>query len=76
MPGWLFAAAAMLLAVRLVERLGGDAIALAASDRTVLAALLALAAAGGQILPAFQTLALAALAVLYFVSQRRGITRV
>lgn len=76
LPGWLFAAAAMLLAARLIERLGGDAIALAASDRTVLAALLALAAAAGQILPTFQALALAGLVVLYFVSARRRITQV
>lgn len=76
LPGWLFAAAAALLALRLVERLTGGAIGLAASDRTVLAALLALAAAGGQILPALQVLALVALVILYFVSDRRGITRV
>lgn len=76
LAGWLFAATAMLLAVRLVERSGTDAIASAASDRTVLAALLALAAAAGQILPAIQLLALSALVLLYFATSRRGITRV
>ncbi|WP_374405520.1 hypothetical protein [Pelagerythrobacter sp.] len=75
-PGWIFAGGMLLMGLRLVERLGSDMPSRVASDRTVLAGIIALAAVAGQILPVIQLLALISLIVLYFVSAPRRITRV
>lgn len=61
---WLFAAGALVLTLRALQRLAGGAVAATASDRASLAVVLAAGAALGQPLPAIQLLTLLGLAVL------------
>lgn len=75
LAGWLFAGLALLLALRIARHSPAVLFALTASDRVVLALLLALCAALDQTLIGIQLLVLAVLTALYFVGTRGEITR-
>lgn len=72
--GWLFAGLALLLALRLAGQAQAPAVCRAASDRVLLAAILALCALAGKLLLGIQILAVATLAGIYFGGFRRRIT--
>lgn len=72
--GWLFAGLVLLLALRAALHARAKAFSLAASDRVLLALLLALCAVVGKILPGIQVLAVAVLAGIYFAGLPRRLT--
>lgn len=71
LSGWLFAGLVLILSLRVARHLPAETFALAASDRIVLALLLAVCAAFEQALVGIQVLALVVLVGLHFVGARR-----
>lgn len=74
LASWLFAGLALLFALRIAGHSQAESLARAASDRGILALVLALCAALDQTVTGIQLLALAILAVFYLAGAREQIT--